>query len=49
MIEGKIGVIVGSKTIYLEKGDSLYFDPRVPHGQFAVDGDAKFLTVIDKE
>ena len=49
VIEGKIGVIVGSKTIYLEKGDSLYFDPRVPHGQFAVDGDAKFLTVIDKE
>lgn len=49
VISGKIGVVIGSKTIYLSEGDSVYFNPAVPHGQFAVDGNAKFLTVIDKE
>ncbi len=49
VIKGKIGVIIGAKTITLSEGDSVYFDPSVPHGQFAIDGDAKFLTVIDKE
>ncbi len=49
VISGKIGVVIGAKTLYLEEGDSVYFDPSVPHGQFAVGGDAKFLTVIDKE
>lgn len=49
VISGKIGVVIGSKTIYLSEGDSIYFNPAVPHGQFAVEGTAKFLTVIDKE
>lgn len=49
VLEGKIGVILGKKTVVLEAGDCIYFDPRVPHGQFAVDSTAKFLTVIDSE
>ena len=49
VLEGKIGVTIGKKTVMLEAGDCIYFDPRIPHGQFAVDGTAKFLTVIDKE
>lgn len=39
----------GAKTILLNEGDSVYFDPRIRHGQYAVDGEARFLTVIDKE
>ncbi|MDL2287272.1 XRE family transcriptional regulator [Eubacteriales bacterium OttesenSCG-928-G02] len=49
VLTGKIAVILGSKTIELNKGDSIYFDPKIPHGQIAIDGEAKFLTVIDKE
>lgn len=49
VLEGKVGVTIGKKTLILEKGDCIYFDPRFPHGQFAVDATAKFLTVIDKE
>ena len=49
VVEGKIGVVIKDKTLVLEKGDSIYFNPRLPHGQFAIDGDALFLTVIDKE
>ncbi len=49
VLKGKIGVTVGKKTLMLCEGDCIYFDPRIPHGQFAVDAEAKFLTVIDKE
>lgn len=48
VLEGKVGVVIGAKTLILEAGDSIYFDPRIPHGQFAVDAEAKFLTIIDK-
>jgi transcriptional regulator with XRE-family HTH domain len=49
VLEGKIGVIIGTKTIELSAGDSIYFLPSIPHGQYAIDGTAKFLTIIDKE
>lgn len=49
VLEGSIGVTIGGKEIILNEGDSVYFDPAIPHGQFAVGGTAKFLTVIDKE
>lgn len=49
VLEGKIGVTLGSKTIELNAGDSVYFLPSIPHGQFAISETAKFLTIIDKE
>lgn len=48
-LEGVIEVIYGSKAIRLESGDSLYFNPSRPHGQRAVGGMARFLTVITQE
>jgi transcriptional regulator with XRE-family HTH domain len=46
-LEGKIKVILGGREIQLNPGDSLYFDPTIPHGQVAANGrPAKFLTVI---
>lgn len=46
-LEGRIKVILGGKEIILEPGDSLYFDPSIPHGQTAADDKpCKFLTVI---
>lgn len=47
VVSGKIGVTIGGKTLFLSEGDSIYFDAKAPHGQFAVEGEAKFLTVID--
>lgn len=47
-LEGKVMVTVGTKKITLEVGDSIYFNPSIPHGQRAIDGDAKFLTVINE-
>ena len=47
VLEGRIKVILGGVEIEMTAGDSLYFDPAIPHGQVAADGkQAKFLTVI---
>jgi len=46
VIEGTVLVILGDEEILLEAGDCVYFDPTIPHGQRAVGGAAKFLTVI---
>jgi transcriptional regulator with XRE-family HTH domain len=47
VLEGKIKVILGGHEVEMSRGDSLYFDPLIPHGQVALDGKpAKFLTII---
>ena len=49
VLEGKLRVIVGDKDYFLREGDSIYFDPSLPHAQLAMGGkDAKFLTVINE-
>ena len=48
VLTGKVAVTIGRKKIILEEGDSIYFNPTIPHGQRAVDGDATFLTVINE-
>ncbi len=48
VIEGLLRVIVGDEEFYLRKGDSIYFDPSLPHAQLAMgEGTAKFITVIN--
>lgn len=47
VLEGKIRIILGGTEIIMSQGDSIYFDPTIPHGQTAVDDKpGKFLTVI---
>lgn len=47
VLEGRIKVILGGNEIEMSAGDSLYFDPMIPHAQIALDEKpAKFLTVI---
>ncbi len=48
VLEGAIRVVVGKNEFTLEEGDSLYFNPALPHGQRALTPEAKFLTVIDE-
>lgn len=48
-VEGVVEVLFAGKTIRLEPGDSVYFNPVYPHGQRAVGAPAKFLTVITQE
>ena len=47
VIDGELRLTLGKKDVVLGKGDCCYFDPRIPHGQSAVNEDgAEFLTVI---
>jgi transcriptional regulator with XRE-family HTH domain len=46
-LSGRVRVVLGGKAVDLNAGDSLFFDPRIPHGQLALDeAPASFLTVI---
>lgn len=47
VMTGRIRVVLGGSTIDLDTGDSIFFDPSIPHGQLALDDvPASFLTVI---
>lgn len=45
-LEGKMKVVVGNDEYVLEPGDSLYFNPMIPHKMLALDSVAKFITII---
>lgn len=48
VLEGIVKVVLGKREYVLLPGDSIYFNPRVPHGQYALESKAKFLTVIQE-
>lgn len=49
VLEGELRVIVDNKEYFLRAGDSIYFNPSLPHAQLAMnDKPAKFLTVINE-
>ena len=47
MLEGNVIVTLGDKEFSLTAGDSIYFNPTIPHGQRCGGPEkARFLTVI---
>lgn len=46
VLEGRLKLLIGSHEFVLEAGDSIYFDPTLPHAQHVMDVPCKFLTVI---
>jgi len=48
VVEGSVKITVDKSEYVLHVGDSIYFDARLPHGQCAVDGDARFITIIQE-
>jgi transcriptional regulator with XRE-family HTH domain len=48
VVEGRVKITVGRSEYVLNEGDSIYFDARLPHGQSAVDGPARFITIIQE-
>jgi len=46
VLSGKVKIKIGKHDYILSPGDSIYFDPQLPHSQQAVDAPASFLTVI---
>jgi transcriptional regulator with XRE-family HTH domain len=47
--EGTVKVTVAKREYILEAGDSIYFDATLPHGQSAVNGPARFITIIQEK
>ncbi len=48
VLEGTVRIVIGPREFTLEAGDSIYFNPGIPHGQRALTPEAKFLTVINE-
>lgn len=48
VLEGTVEVVIGGRTFSLDAGDSIYFNPQIPHGQRALSGTTRFLTVINE-
>ncbi len=47
VLEGTVVITLGDKEFVLEEGDSIYFNPTIPHGQHCGGKTkARFLTVI---
>jgi len=46
VLEGQVKILIGKLEHVLSPGDSVYFDARLPHGQSAVNGKARFITII---
>jgi mannose-6-phosphate isomerase-like protein (cupin superfamily) len=49
VLDGKMRLTLGKKTYDLAAGDSIYFNPHLPHAQASLCGTLKFLTIITKE
>ena len=50
VLTGRVRVVLGGRSVDLGTGDSIYFDPTIPHGQLALDeSPASFLTVIMRD
>lgn len=48
VLEGTVAVNLGEHEYILRAGDSMYFNPSIPHGQRAIGTVSKFLTVINE-
>ncbi|MEM1484671.1 XRE family transcriptional regulator [Oscillospiraceae bacterium PP1C4] len=48
VLQGTVQLVIGKREFFLEAGDSAFFNPMTPHGQRAIGGPVKFITVINE-
>lgn len=48
VLSGTVQLVIGGREFLLEAGDSAFFNPMTPHGQRAVGGPVRFLTIINE-
>ena len=49
VLKGTLKIVLGGKELYLQVGDSLYYDSTLPHAMYALEGDCQFIAVVVKE
>ena len=49
VLAGKLKIVLGGNELYLQAGDSLYYNSALPHVMYALEGDCQFIAVVVKE
>lgn len=49
VLDGKLKIVLGGNELYLQAGDSLYYNSALPHVMYAIEGDCQFIAVVIKE
>lgn len=49
VLDGKLKIVLGGNELYLQTGDSIYYNSALPHVMYALEGDCRFIAVVVKE
>ena len=49
VLQGKLRINLGGNDLYLQEGDSIYYNSALPHVMYSVEGDCRFIAVVVKE
>lgn len=49
VLEGTLKIVLGGNELYLQPGDSIYYDSNLAHAMYAIEGDCRFIAVVVKE
>lgn len=49
VLEGVLRIVLGGRELFLQAGDSVYYDSSLPHAMYAPEGDCRFIAVVIKE
>ena len=42
-------IVLGGNDLYLQAGDSIYYNSALPHVMYALEGECRFIAVVVKE
>ncbi|NLI20730.1 MAG: helix-turn-helix domain-containing protein [Clostridiales bacterium] len=49
VLDGTLRIVLGGNELFLQAGDSVYYDSSLPHVMYALDGECRFIAVVVKE
>lgn len=49
VLSGKLKIVLGGNDLYLQAGDSIYYNSALPHVMYALEGECRFIAVVVKE
>jgi len=49
VLDGTLKIVLGGQELFLQKGDSIYYDSSLPHVMYALEGECRFIAVVIKE
>jgi quercetin dioxygenase-like cupin family protein len=49
VLSGQLKIVLGGNELYLQAGDSVYYNSALPHVMYALEGECRFIAVVVKE